>query len=76
MISPMKHLKNKTIWITGASAGIGEALAKALAIEGANLVLTARREDELNRVASETGLPQEKIMILPPMSPILMKLPA
>jgi NADP-dependent 3-hydroxy acid dehydrogenase YdfG len=28
MISPMKHLKNKTIWITGASAGIGEALAK------------------------------------------------
>ncbi|MDD3811968.1 MAG: SDR family oxidoreductase [Bacteroidales bacterium] len=61
----MKHLKNKTIWITGASAGIGEALAKALAIEGANLVLTARREDELNRVASETGLPQEKIMILP-----------
>ena len=61
----MKQLKDKTIWITGASAGIGEALAKALAAEGANLVLTARREEELQRVALETGLPEEKILILP-----------
>lgn len=61
----MKKLIDQTVWITGASAGIGEALAKAFAAEGANLVLSARRIEELNRVASETGLPDEKILILP-----------
>jgi dehydrogenase/reductase SDR family member 7B len=43
-------LANKTIWITGASSGIGEALAIACAARGANLVLSARRLDELERV--------------------------
>jgi short-subunit dehydrogenase len=61
----MKTLKNKTVWITGASSGIGEALALACGNEGANLVLTARREEELKRVASQAGLPDEAIMILP-----------
>ena len=62
---PMKTLKDKTVWITGASSGIGEALALVCAREGANLVLTARRKEELNRVAAQTGLPDEAIMILP-----------
>ena len=42
---------NKVVWITGASSGIGEALAYAFAAEGALLVLSARREEELQRVA-------------------------
>ncbi|MFA5816566.1 MAG: SDR family NAD(P)-dependent oxidoreductase, partial [Bacteroidales bacterium] len=42
----MKTLKDKTVWITGASSGIGEALALVCAREGANLVLTARRKEE------------------------------
>jgi short-subunit dehydrogenase len=61
----MKTLKNKTVWITGASSGIGEALALVCGQAGANLVLTARREDELNRVAQLTGLKSENILILP-----------
>jgi short-subunit dehydrogenase len=61
----MKTLKDKTVWITGASSGIGEALAIVCAGYGANLVLTARREDELKRVANLTGLPESAILILP-----------
>ena len=43
-------LKNKIVWITGASSGIGEALAYECASRGAITVITARREAELARV--------------------------
>lgn len=61
----MKSLKGKTVWITGASSGIGEALAIQCAHEGANLVLTARREEELKKVAAKTGLSDKSVLILP-----------
>lgn len=44
--------RNKRIWITGASSGIGEALAYACAEEGAHLILSSRKEPDLRRVAT------------------------
>ena len=48
------NLKNKTVLITGASKGIGFATARLFAIEGAQVVLTARREAELNAARDES----------------------
>ncbi len=45
--------KNKTIWITGASSGIGEALAYAFAQHGARLILSARNVDKLAKVKEQ-----------------------
>lgn len=51
----MNTFKDRTIWITGASGGIGEALAVAFHQAGARLILSARREDELKRVQNLCG---------------------
>ena len=49
----MKTLKNKTIVITGASSGIGEAMARVYAAAGARVVLGARSADRLAALADE-----------------------
>ncbi|MCW3071796.1 MAG: Short-chain dehydrogenase [Bacteroidetes bacterium] len=61
----MGTFNNKVVWITGASSGIGEALVKAFAAEGAKLVLSARRADELERVKKAAGLNDSNSLILP-----------
>ena len=58
-------MTNKTIWLTGASSGIGEALAYHLSAKGARLILSSRRVDELERVISQCEGSPENIKILP-----------
>jgi NADP-dependent 3-hydroxy acid dehydrogenase YdfG len=52
----MQNIKDKIVVITGASSGLGEAAARALAQNGAKLVLGARRMDRLKALASELSL--------------------
>ena len=57
--------KNKVIWITGASSGIGEALVHALHERGARLILSSRREEVLEEVKQNCPVRREYIHILP-----------
>jgi short-subunit dehydrogenase len=62
----MGYFKNKVIWITGASSGIGEALTYKLARKGAKLILSSRRKEALEKVKG--NCPEEiqpDIRILP-----------
>ncbi|XP_013912585.1 PREDICTED: dehydrogenase/reductase SDR family member 7 [Thamnophis sirtalis] len=66
---PEKELPRKVVWVTGASSGIGEELAYQLAKIGSWLVLSARRENELERVKKKcleiSSLNEKDILILP-----------
>jgi dehydrogenase/reductase SDR family protein 7 len=60
--------KDKSVWITGGSSGIGEALALQFATQGAKITLSSRREEELNRVRDlciSQGLDANDILVLP-----------
>jgi short-subunit dehydrogenase len=57
--------ENKVVWITGASSGIGEAIAYTFAKQKSKLILSARRVDELERVKKACNLPDEDVLILP-----------
>lgn len=59
------RFENKVVWITGASSGIGEALAYAFSREGAKLILSGRREAELERVKRGCAGAPENNFVLP-----------
>ncbi len=60
----MNYYKNKIVWITGASSGIGESVAKQLDKAGATLILSSRNEKELERVLSTLSNPQSSVLPL------------
>lgn len=57
------RLQNTTVFITGASSGIGEACARAFAAEGARLLLAARRVEPLRELAAELGVESHTISL-------------
>lgn len=58
------YFDDKIAWITGASSGIGEALAYALSAAGAKVILSSRRTEELERVKAACAF-QENVAVLP-----------
>ncbi|KAM6358419.1 dehydrogenase/reductase SDR family member 7 isoform 1-T1 [Alca torda] len=62
------ELRGKVVWVTGASSGIGEELAYQLSKIGALLAISARREDELQRVKKKclqiSNLSEKDIFVL------------
>ena len=61
----MSYFDGKVVWITGASSGIGEALAYNFAKHKVKLILSARRVDELERVKAACHLPDSDVLVLP-----------
>jgi short-subunit dehydrogenase len=58
-------LENKTIWITGASSGVGEGMATVFHREGAEIIISARREAELERVKATCTEGSGNVHIVP-----------
>ena len=60
----MENLQNKNVVIAGATGGIGHALAKFVKNSKANVFLTGRDADALNKVAEDVGIPSRQIFVL------------
>lgn len=58
-------MKNKVVWITGASSGIGEALAYKLNALGAKLIISSRNREALYQVKSKCKLSPIDVHVLP-----------
>lgn len=62
-MAKVESLNGKVVWITGASSGIGKAIAQQCAAQGAQVVLTARRHEELENVRQSLINPDQHISI-------------
>ncbi len=60
----MTKISGKVAWVTGASSGIGEAIAIELSKKGAKLVISARRKEVLEEVKTKCANP-DMVMVLP-----------
>jgi short-subunit dehydrogenase len=59
----LNYFRDKRVWLTGASLGIGRALALELAARGARLALSARNPERLRQLADEIG--SHRTLVLP-----------
>jgi short-subunit dehydrogenase len=59
----MQDFNGKTVWITGASSGIGAALSHALAARGARLILSARSAERLEAVRQDCRTPEAHLCL-------------
>lgn len=62
---PTRDIRQSRAIVTGASSGIGRAIALELARQGADLVITARREDRLQTLATEIETFGRRVQIVP-----------
>ncbi len=60
----MISLKDKVVVVTGASRGIGAAIVRNFAAEGARIVLVARNDARLRKVADSLNLDSERILVI------------
>ncbi len=60
-----QELQNKTIWITGASSGVGEGMATVFHRAGADIIISGRREGELERVKASCAGGSGSITVVP-----------
>ncbi len=58
------ELKDKAALVTGASSGLGRAISLALAGEGANVALVARKEEKLRQVKEQIGSDGEALVVV------------
>lgn len=58
-----QYYEGKKVWITGASSGIGEAIALKLSTSGASLILSARNKDKLLSVQQKCAIPENVQLI-------------
>lgn len=65
MIKRKSRFGGKVVWITGASSGIGEALAVRFNEQGARLILSSNEPDELRRVKARLADTKTETMLLP-----------
>ncbi|NJP06164.1 MAG: SDR family NAD(P)-dependent oxidoreductase [Chloroflexaceae bacterium] len=56
---------NRVVWINGATGGLGPAVVQAFANEGAHLILSARRHEQLKTIAAHIGLERSRTLLLP-----------
>ena len=61
----MGRFSDRTVLVTGASRGIGRAIALAFASEGARLVISSRKRDALEALASEIGETGAEALVVP-----------
>lgn len=64
-VRSVMELRNRTVWLIGASSGIGAALVPALVAEGAQLALSARDEAALRDIAARCSRPDAPVLVEP-----------